>query len=134
MKAVAKLVLMILLLTASVTYAQTKKSAEYLQFAKQKYLEALDSDNHGVRNRTIFLVVCYKMQYPDDDLKPFLKKLHKMSQTDPYLLNRIHGNVASMLLENDALLQAVNPFDYDDQSVFFNKVYSVLSEKKLAAK
>ncbi|MGP8330594.1 MAG: hypothetical protein ACT6FF_09810 [Methanosarcinaceae archaeon] len=133
MKTFQKLVLFFFLFSlVGNSPAQTKKSNEYLELARKSYLRALDSENRGVRNSTIFQIVKFKERYPRKNFKPFLKKLKKMSQHDLDFLNRLHAYMAHEFLTNPKLANALNPSQFQDSHLFFTGLYAVLTNKQLA--
>ena len=132
MKALVRITLVALLIIACQSFAQTEKPDDFVEFAKQKYLEALKSENYGVRNRTIFNILILKSRYPDQNYNVFIKQFNKMSQKDPCCMNRVHGNLAVQFLKNDQLVKSVDPVEYVDPVVFFNELYNIISEEPFA--
>lgn len=134
MKTFAKIILVILAFAVTSSSAQSLKSKQYLELAQKSYLTALESKNHGVRNSTIFMVVQFKKKHPDENFRPFIKKLQKISREDPEMKNRLHAYLALVCLQNPELIASINPHNYEDSKIFFDSVYDVLADIQLALK
>ncbi len=132
MKAFVKLCVLCLFLVASTGYAATLDSKNNIRVIQDRYLKALNHENDGVRNRTIFIVVQLKMCYPDENYEQLVKKLKMIVQKDACCVNRVHGNLATIFLENDGLSGFIDPNRYKDPVLFFNDLYRVISEGPLA--
>jgi hypothetical protein len=98
------------------------------KFAKRSYLLALKSEYACIRNSAIFHVMRYQERFPQDDLRPFVKLLHGLSQNDPSPQNRLYAFLACTFLENAKLLQAagVPPKGEDGKSVYFVRLQEIL--------
>ena len=65
-------------------------------------------------------------------MMPFINKLTKMSVCDSEMLNRVHAYLALVCLENPQFIASVNPNMFEDPSIYFNEIYDLLAEIKLA--
>lgn len=134
MKALTKLLMIVLVLSTTVCFAQTQKLSQYLKQANQAYLLSLKSENNGVRNSAIFNVVQYKKLYPAKDFNPFAKEIQKISKTDPMVQNRLHAHLALICLEQPEVMATIDPNTFEDPIVFFDALYEQLSEPSFALK
>ena len=135
MKAMVKFLVVITVLVAvSVSFAKAPLTQPDLNLAKKSYLNALDSDNAGVRNSAMFQIIKLKATYPDENVKAYVNKVKKISENDPFYSMRSHAHLTMMFLENSELAKLVNPEDYPDPDSFFNSFYTKLTENELAMK
>ena len=134
MKFLSRLLILFLLFTVSNSLAKNLSSKQYLELARKSYLYSLNSNNYGVRNSIIFLVVQFKNLHPNENFKPFIKKFKKMSKDDPQIQNRLHAYLALVCLENPKSIASINPNDYENPKIFFNAVYNLLTDIQLAMK
>lgn len=96
-------------------------------------MNSLNNKNCGVRNSTIFMLVQFKKKHPEENFKPFIKKLNEMSNEDSMIQNRLHAYLAAVCLEKPTLMYFVSPENYEDPKEFFDSVYEMISGPKLAA-
>jgi len=132
MKLMTKTLIFLLMIFASSSFAQSLFTKQHIEVARKCYMQSLNSKNHGVRNSTIFLIVQFKKRIPDENVSQFIKKLKKMSISDPEMLNRLHAYLALVCLENPQLIASADPVNFEDSKTFFNKIYNCLAEVQLA--
>lgn len=123
-------ILMLALIGANASVAEY--TPEYLKMARQNYLAALDSENPGVRADAIFQILKFKVRYPQENFRPFIKKFEKMSQQDACLQNRLYAYLAETFLENQAMASQIDPQKYANAPAFFTEMLGDLDSERLA--
>ena len=134
MKTLTGLIMMLLIWGVTEGFTQNSQPEQFLDQATKTYLWSLGSENHGVRNSTILCIVQFKKRYPEIDFGSFVKKLQKISQTDPYLPNRMHAQLAIICLEQTDIMASVDPNQFEDPKMFFNVIYEKLSGQRFVLK
>jgi hypothetical protein len=125
-------ILMFALIGVSAGVSADKYSPEYLKRARQNYLVALNAENPGLRADAIFQVLKFKVRYPDENFRPFIKKFEKMCQHEDCLQNRLHAYLARTFLETKNMAQQIDPHQFDDAKSFFAQFYEKLNSERLA--
>jgi len=122
----------LLLVATSLSFAQVKQSEEQFEQAKKCYLNALDSENQGVRDSAILQVVKVKVKYPDENYQTIIRKLQKLSKRDDVFYIRTHAYLACEFFKHPELAQMINPADYQVPAFFFDQLYQKITESPLA--
>jgi len=125
-------ILMFALIGVGAGFGAEMYSPEYLKMARQNYLVALDAENPGLRADAIFQVLKFKVRYPDENFRPFIKKFEKMSQQDDCLQNRLYAYLGQTFLENQAMALQIDPQKYVNAPAFFTKMLGDLNSERLA--
>jgi hypothetical protein len=130
MQAKYNLVIGLCLVMVGLGFAKNPQKANFETKAYQNYLAAMNSPNDGVRNSAIFLVLQFKMRYPEHNMQCFIKKLTQMSQKDVVAKNRIQAQLAIVYLQSPELMLAVNSTQYKESQPFFGRLYKLLAQSK----
>jgi len=128
MKSLSKVLAIVLFISFTGCSTWTLKSTRNMDHVRRGYLYALESENGEVRNNAIFFVLKFKIEYPEENIEPLVKKLHQMSKNDPELLNRLHAYLTLICLERPELLASINPCDFEISLDFYNNLSNSLSQ------
>jgi hypothetical protein len=134
MKATLRLLVVICLMAMTVSFAQVPAETEFINKAHANYLQALTSTNDGLRNNAIFMVLKFKTRYPEQNISDIMTRLDQISQKDPVTLNRIHAYMAKIYLENPVLAASVNPYNFAEPRLFYDRLHEIMVAQDLALK
>src|SRR5262245_46911051 len=104
--------------------------------ARRSYLWSLNSEHAGVRNSAVFRVMQYRLNFPQDDMQPFMKALREMSTKDTSSQNRLYAFIAVTFLENEELLKAANapPNEEQEKEAYFTHLQNILQNNAVVAR
>ncbi|MBN2090824.1 hypothetical protein JW964_14520 [candidate division KSB1 bacterium] len=95
------------------------------------YIQNLKSENPGVRNSAIFQIMKIKSRYPEQEIRPFISILKRITEKDYVILNRTHAYFAIICLNNPSILEYINPFEFEDPQLFFRNVHDYIIQYEL---
>ncbi|MCI0511897.1 hypothetical protein L0128_01630 [candidate division KSB1 bacterium] len=130
MQAKYNLVIGLCFLMVGLGFAKNPHNANFETMAHENYLAALNSKNDGVRNSAIFLVLQFKMRYPEHNMQCFIKKLAQISQKDVVAKNRIQAQLAIVYLQSPELMLALNSTQFQEPQPFFGQLYHLLAQSE----
>ena len=113
--------------TATLFAGNSNSVDNKLQLATNGYINALKSDNPGIRNSALHQLTVLKAKYPDFNLRKVEKQVKKMSKNDPELLIRINATITYRYLMNQELTSKVNRTT-NDPKIFFQDLYVQVAE------
>jgi len=101
------------------------------ELACTAYLDGLSSENDGVRNSMIFMVMQYCSRYPQEDVAPFLKCLRNISQKDTSPRNRLYAFIVHTYLQNPGLMKLAGevPKGEDKKDEYFTQLYRIIEKR-----
>ena len=99
--------------------------------AGERYLQALNSENGGVRDSALLQLMKMKMVYPDYDYTRIIRKIEKMSQHDKKIYIRTHAYLARIFMQNPDMIGKVTPQKYRTPEPFFNALYDYIASTQL---
>ncbi len=123
-------ILMLLLLMINAN-AETKILNKLCNATCEAYLQNLKSDNPGVRNSAIFQIMKIKSRYPEQEIRPFISILKRITEKDYVILNRTHAYFAIICLKNPSILEYINPFEFEDPQLFFRNIHEYIIQYEL---
>jgi len=105
------------------------------ELARSNYFASLSSPHDGIRNSAIFMLMQYRLRYPDDDYAPFAKRLREMSLNDPYPKNRLYAFIVWTLLENTDMMKtaAAPPRSEDAKDAYFAQLHELIQNHQVLA-
>ena len=114
--------LMGLLMIACLAFGQTNDSKS-LDTILKNYLNALKSDNAGLRNSALYQIVKIKAQYPEADLGVCEKCIAQMSSKDKNTHVRINAGLALLCLKDRQLPTKVQATTEEEPTKFFARLH-----------
>ena len=108
-----------------------KPSLDKIDTAISGYVQALKSDNAGLRHSALYQLALIKSEYPEINFDYVDRQLEKMSKKDKFNLIRLHANLTRAYLQ-DSDLQAKVKVEKSDNPVDFFKNLSQEIESSYA--
>lgn len=125
--------ILVLMLAAAPLFADANTvSKENLELAKKGLMFSLKSENAGVRNSALHILAKVRADHPNANLSGFNRVLTDMSKKDDMKAIRANANLAYIYINSNELPARVRVEDREDPSIFFNDLYTELSENFVA--
>jgi vesicle coat complex subunit len=90
-------------------------------------VEALKSDNYGVRKSALYQLAKIHSLDSTIDMTTISEQISKMSRSDSDPLVRVQAGLTYQYLTDAELAKIIRPQDEDDSTVFYNEVHTVLA-------
>ena len=122
------IVLVILIIFSAASFAGNSDPIDNkLQKATNGYIDALQSENPGIRNSALHQLTILKAKYPNYDLTKVEKQVKRLSKKDSELLIRVNAEITYRYLTNKDLGNRINIIT-NDPKTFFKELYSQVSD------
>lgn len=110
------------------------QGAKVIEKAPKNFENALKSDNDGLVESAIFLVVKFKLFYPEEDIKKVEKQIDRLVSDGSTGAIRYKAYLASEFLKNGELLANIAKEDYKDADGFFKMLADELENSLLVSR
>ncbi len=117
---------MVCILFTGILYAKPKPAPNpQVEMAVSNLLQALESDNIGLKNSAMFQLTKLKFQYPDYNMAKVEKVIAKLEKNDNSSIIRINANLVKTIMKENPKESTVF-ITAPDHREFFNNLYSTL--------
>jgi len=90
------------------------------------YIQAIQSDNSGLRHSAIYQIARLKTHYPDKDYSRVEHLLNKVSTSDKVAIIRVHANLVCNYLKSSHIIGTRS--GNEDPMFFFNTLHQELNQ------
>ncbi len=132
MKRMMKVTLVALFAAVMSVSAADRSVENRIEKAKLNLMQALKSDNQGVRNGSLLVLAKIKSDFPETDLTDLNKTLIRLSADDEATFIRANANLTYIYLNSVELPKTVKVDSTENPAVFFNKLYQEINKNFLA--
>lgn len=116
------------------SFAVFAQSAEVVDNAPRNFENALKSGNPGLVESAIFLVVKFKLFYPENDTGMLVKEIDRLVKEGQTKSIRYKAYLASEFLKHEDLLANIEKEDYKDGDQFFKLLADTLENEMLVTR
>lgn len=127
MKKLMIVFVLLIIFTAASFAGNSNPIDNKLQKATNGYIDALQSENPGIRNSALHQLTVLKAKYPNYDLTKVAKQVKKLSKNDSELLIRVNAHLTYRYLTNMELGDKIDTNTIDPKS-FFKDLYGQVSD------